>query len=577
MLFKSTQCKVYIKEVPVCLKLITKAYRHIQIDTSISLDHVDNKTSHILSRLTEQNLHIAPAAAYDSHANEHDAKCVSGTRVELLDSISSWAKNNNSNFIFWLNGMAGTGKSTVARTVAQSFAKDRCLGASFFFRRGESDRGNASRFVATIAKDLMRSVPAMSSGLRTALDNNLELCYKSLAHQFEKLIIEPLSAKKRYVDPNRRLFIVLDALDECEQSEDIRVVLRLLIRLRNLKHMNIHVFVTSRPEASLRLGFAELDDGTYKDLILHNVPRKIIDRDIDIYLVHELAKIRESRYLPLDWPGTSNIQKLGEIVSPLFIVAATVCRFIGENTAVPDRRLNDILNYHLEGLTELDKIYRLVMNSLFQSQNPSEQERLSKDFRDIVGSIVVLKDPLSIRSLANLAERDEADISAQLNSLHSVLDVPNGKAEPIRILHTSFRDLITDPQKTKKDLFWVDEKEKHKRLALLSVKLLSTSRNLRRNICNILPNTKRHSINKEAVDSKLSPEVQYACRFWITHLVQSYDIIGEEWTSVSKFLRMHFLHWLEAMSLIGLSTSCFRMVDLLCKSIKVIMHHFLFH
>ena len=110
MRFKSTQCIVCAEEVPICSKLILKAYRHIQIDTSISLDHVNNKTGHILSRLTEQNLHIAPAAAYDSHANEHDAKCLSGTRVELLGSISSWARNNNNKFIFWLNGMAGTGK-----------------------------------------------------------------------------------------------------------------------------------------------------------------------------------------------------------------------------------------------------------------------------------------------------------------------------------------------------------------------------------------------------------------------------------------------------------------------------------
>lgn len=45
--------------------------------------------------------------------------------------------------------MAGTGKSTIARTVARSFADEGQLDASFFdffFKKGEGDRGTAGRF-----------------------------------------------------------------------------------------------------------------------------------------------------------------------------------------------------------------------------------------------------------------------------------------------------------------------------------------------------------------------------------------------------------------------------------------------
>ena len=67
--------------------------------------------------------------------------------------------------MFWLSGMAGTGKSMIARTIAQLFAAQHQLGASFFFKRGEGDRGDASTFFFTVATDLMTRVPAMKTGV----------------------------------------------------------------------------------------------------------------------------------------------------------------------------------------------------------------------------------------------------------------------------------------------------------------------------------------------------------------------------------------------------------------------------
>ena len=92
--------------------------------------------------------------------DEHNARCLENTRVELQRHIAEWARNKNGKHIFWLNGMAGTGKSTIARTIAQLFADKGQLGASFFFKKGEGDRGSAARFFTTIATDLMSYIPA---------------------------------------------------------------------------------------------------------------------------------------------------------------------------------------------------------------------------------------------------------------------------------------------------------------------------------------------------------------------------------------------------------------------------------
>jgi hypothetical protein len=112
------------------------------------------------------NLPIAIGASFDSHNKEHNARCLPNTRTELLDEITTWANNKDGKSIFWLSGMAGTGKSTIARTVAQLFTSRGRLGASFFFKKGEGERGNASRFFTTIATDLVVHEPGMLPAIR---------------------------------------------------------------------------------------------------------------------------------------------------------------------------------------------------------------------------------------------------------------------------------------------------------------------------------------------------------------------------------------------------------------------------
>ena len=76
------------------------------------------------TNLSEQERQLAKlpcanGATFNSRIWEHDPRCLPETRVDLLEQIMTWSENPNSACIFWLNGMAGTGKSTVARTVAR--------------------------------------------------------------------------------------------------------------------------------------------------------------------------------------------------------------------------------------------------------------------------------------------------------------------------------------------------------------------------------------------------------------------------------------------------------------------------
>ena len=238
-------------------------------------------------------LPIAKGASFDSYTEELNAKCLANTRVEIQEQIMEWVKRRDDKHIFWLSGMAGTGKSTIARTIAQSFANQGRLGASFFFKRGEGDRGNASRLFTTVAADLMTHIPGMGSTIRMVIDTDPAIAEKNLKDQFVKLMFEPLSKIQKASVKAVDMVVVIDALDECDREEDIREILRLLTQAKNIRPSSLRIFVTSRPELPIRLGFRQMPDGTYRDLILQEFARETVERDITLLFEHKLAEIKD--------------------------------------------------------------------------------------------------------------------------------------------------------------------------------------------------------------------------------------------------------------------------------------------
>jgi hypothetical protein len=523
------------------------------------------------------NLPIAKGASFDSHMDEHNARCLANTRVELRRQIAEWAEDRNGKPIFWLKGMAGTGKSTIARSVAQSFADQHQLAASFFFKKGEGERGNATKFFTTIATDLMARIPGLRSGIRKALDADPRISERVLKDQFEKLILHPLSEIQQAPSQALACIVVIDALDECEREEDIRVILQLLARTKDIKPVLLRILVTSRPELPIRLGFKQMSDGTYQDLALHEVPKRTIEHDIRLFLEHKLREIQESRSLSPNWPRRDQIQALVELAVPLFIFAATACRYIEDQRDNPTKRLEVILQYQsATHVSKLDRTYLPILSQLFDDEDEADKQRKTSEFRDIVGSIVVLESPLSISSLAHFFQISKEDVRCRLDSLQSVLSVPDREDLPVRLLHLSFRDFLVDPQKKEKSPFWVDERKTHKRLASKCLELLSSPEGLQQNMCKLLnPGTLRSEIDERTIAIYLPPELQYACRYWVHHLEQS-DRHIHDGDPIHLFFQKYLLYWLEAMSLIGEAYKCIHIIKRL-QALTEVRSFFMFY
>jgi ABC-type glutathione transport system ATPase component len=104
-----------------------------------------------------------------------------------------WSNDHRGECIFWLSGMAGTGKSTIARTIARKLDDKGRLGASFFFSKGHGDLGRAAKLFTTIAFQLANALPALRNTLCETIAKRNLIARQALRDQWKHLIYQPLS------------------------------------------------------------------------------------------------------------------------------------------------------------------------------------------------------------------------------------------------------------------------------------------------------------------------------------------------------------------------------------------------
>jgi hypothetical protein len=480
-------------------------------------------------------------------------KCLRGTRQDILEEIYAWALNPNNKRVYWLSGSAGTGKSTICQSFAEYCFAHGLLGASFFCSRDFSDRSSLSLIFPTLALDLAYKYPAFREALLEIIRATPNVGNQSLSLQLDNLLIRPLKSSKIST------IIVIDALDECKDDSPASAILSMLG-----KHIDsldsVKIFVTGRPEPPISLGFRLPLMRPHTEVFqLHNMKAGSVDHDIQLYVetqMRDLVMIRSDVEFPTPWPGEGAIATIVRKADGLFIFASTTCKFVAYPHGEPPDLLRQVLeaadSSNFEGPLGLDSLYTRILSDNYSGTH--SLVNVVGRLKPVLGSIVVVANPLSSSALGQLLGLQGSEVRTALRFLHSLIHVPEPHDEPIRVYHKSFADYLVDKERCLEPKLRVDPGDHHAHLAVRCLEVMNGS--LKRNPCDI----PRYAMNEDVEDlqerrkTHIGPVLEYACTFWTQHLLQaarSTETITKTLGLMETFMDQHFLSWLEVLSVAG--------------------------
>ena len=500
-------------------------------------------TADTIDAIKLNDMPYAPGARYTQEKG-----CLPGTRESVLREICDVLNNPDQDApqVCLLTGVAGSGKSAIAHSIARLYDGQKRLGSSYCFSSSDVARRNPQNLFTTIACDLADTDRQYKSALwKIVKDNRALRTSPSPSEQIERLIVEP-SVHLHAIGP---LVIVIDALDESGNADNRRQLLDALSRNLTERKLptNLRFLITSRPEEDIVGTLSTRPPVVCKHL--GDVPDAVTDKDIERFIHHSLHQYTE---LDLFWPNQEWCRLLVRHSQHLFQWAATACRFIqGIGSGGLDRRKRVRMLLHSDNNGShrpLDELYCKILGQLF----PLDEGQ--KYFREVMALLLALKEPLSLVSLSALFDSNE-DLSVQavIKPMGSLLDGVLDEQKPIRPLHTSFRDFLLD--KARSYAFHIHIVPDHS--LFIGRALLACMRGmLRFNICDLKDSRLRNTVVPKLADQvnkAIPPRLSYACLYWMDHL-QSANCTPDLLNEVTQFFKGHFPYWLEAISLLSLSS-----------------------
>ncbi|CUA77650.1 WD repeat-containing protein 5 homolog [Dictyostelium discoideum] [Rhizoctonia solani] len=487
---------------------------------------------------TIKALNPVKQAAYDSALSSTIGRrsCTEGTRVNIMSDLNKWARDSSGPSIFWMNGMAGTGKTTIACTFSQDLEQDKRLAASFFCTRTSAECRDVTRIISTIAYQLARYSAPFQSSLCEVLGDEPDLGSKHVQKQFERLLRDPLLQSADAMPNN--LVIVIDALDECDDHAGVELILDLLFR--HAQSFPLKIYVTSRPEPEIYNKMA-LYSRAREVVHLHEIEKSLVQADIELYLQAELT---------LASPSASDITELVQRSGALFIYAATLVRYInsGKRLADPHKRLKSVLDM-AQGITthhtQIDSLYAAILGSVLNDHELEPDEK--DDVQEVLWTVLLAQEPISIETIATLSGiNNPKRVILAIQPLRSVLH-QSERTGVVSTLHASFPDFMFSNEQS--GAYFCD-KVKHNH-ALAERCFLAMQAQLRFNICDLetsfIPDAAVIGIEGR-IKGKIPPPLAYACRYWGSHLApasKSESLLK----MLSELISYRLLFWMEVMNL----------------------------
>jgi len=388
------------------------------------------------------------------------------TRVELIQELDDWEKSEiDAVTMMWMYGGAGTGKTALLLTFADLCKRYGRVVGAFFASNRIANCGDGDRIVATLAIQLIESLPSTKSYVYKAIRKDRHLFTKGREVQISKLIIEPIKKVARFSRFLKALrvrsypsLIIIDGLDEVTgkdvQSDIIRIIGDAMKDIR----LPLRFLIASRPEPHIVDAVGQLQSHFPGHVSKINLSEDALARrDIEVYLRKKLAEARSMHpEVPPDWPGPEIVSQLADKASGHFIYATTVMAYIITRYCCPDERLGiirgllrappgdapfaqlDFLYTHITSNANNRHGILKVLGQLLIARNMLSEH-------DILGSPANSSSPKRLEAILRLKP---GDIRRILTDMHSLLKIGSSH-EDIKILHASFPDFLFDPLRSK--------------------------------------------------------------------------------------------------------------------------------
>lgn len=510
------------------------------------------------------------ATVEDSEWNRANnlAYCHPGTRLKLLERLGAWSLDSDGPRLFWITGLAGTGKSTISRSFCRALDDEslngsaKRLAGSFFISRHVKKHRDACAIVQSFAYGLALRDKRVRLKVLDALKKDPQLLKAQLSKQVELLIAQPL---QKALPRNSPLVLVIDALDECDldaRDAEARHLIPLLARALTASAYVVKLLVTSRPECRLRDIFRSIPM-THQLLSLHDDNPSIgsVASDIQVYLQESLACIAQSKGIPLPWPSENAMDKLVTRSGELFIFASTVLLFVGNPLKNPAIQLQAILaspgesSQSLGVYHGLDTLYTSILTGCFTINGQIDESSCAL-FRSLVGSVVVSLKPLSTLAWSMLLDKDHISVEAMIAQLYAVL--LSAPSNNVRILHPSFPEYLLSSTRCCSQHFLIQSQQQHLQTAHACLRHMNKT--LQSVIWDIetvpIMNSDIGDLD-EHIHTHVHESLQYACHHWMAHVAQGITISSVEennasfLTELACFCSTKLIIWVEVASLLG--------------------------
>ena len=465
----------------------------------------------------------------------------------MLSMIETWAHGPGLERILWLNGVAGSGKTAILHTIAQKLRDAGLLASAFFFSRDTAARNTPHTLFATIARDLANLHPGIAADIAEALEAEPALASASLSRQFDAFILGP----SRRLPTNQPVVLVIDGLDE-SISSDLDTELLIILRDK-VAHLppQVRILIGSRPTNTIEKYLSGRSHVAMHPIDIFSVENK---HDIDLYVDTQLRDETILLNMGLTSLDDTVIRDLKRLAEGLFVWIVTVCNFL--RTAYrPKDKLRALISKSSQQGSPPEKKMDQLYGAILAESGDWKDADFVKDYGLVMGTIMALKRPLSLAALRALHDGgEELDPELLLQRFGSVLVGFRDPHQPIRILHISFHEFITDRSVRDDDTkhFYLSEKAHSGRLAELCIKTLN------RELAKPINGT--GYLSKDSDDGPGIPKIVgaseqlvYGCAHWPSHLqdLARPQMIQEH---LIPLISHHFVTWLEVVT----STDAFR-------------------